>query len=44
MVVKIKGVLQKVTEFQIEITLEILSLKSQFRYFWKPRTCSYLSG
>ena len=41
--VHIQGVPKNTIKFQIEVTLEILGLKSHFEYFWKPKTCSYLS-
>ena len=40
----LQGVPDKVTEFQTKITLEILSLEKQYRYFWKAETCSCLAG
>ena len=35
------GVPIKVTEFEIEITLEVFGLGNQFSYFWKAETCRF---
>ena len=35
---------KKVTEFQIEITLEIFDQEDQFSYFWKAKTFSCFAG
>ena len=39
-----QGIPIKVTEFKIEIPLEIFGVGNQFRYVWKAETCSYLAG
>ena len=39
----IQGVPIKMTEFEIEITLEVFDLGNRFRYFWKAGICSYLA-
>ena len=39
----LQGVLEKATEFQVEIFPEIFGLETQCRYFCKAETCSYLT-